>query len=86
MPLAGCLSQCPLAGGTGPGSACGRRWRPGAGGAPGGTHRELAHLPAVHPLVLRLGRDGVGQFLEEKGLPWVPAQHSGQARGARHAP
>ena len=52
---------------------------------PRGTHRELAHLPAVHPLVLRLGGDGVGQFLEEKGLPWVPAQHSRQAWGARHA-
>lgn len=33
----------------------------------GGTHPELAHLPAVHQLALLLGCDGVCQFLEGKG-------------------
>ena len=67
------LSQCPPAGGLGRAA--------GAGGAPRGTHRELAHLPAVHPFVLRLRRDGVGQFLEEKGPLWAPAQRGGRAQG-----
>ena len=59
------------------------RQRPGREG-PRGTHRELAHLPAVHPAVLRLGRDGIGQFLEEKGPPWAPAQRGGWAQGDHH--
>lgn len=38
------------------------------------THRELAHLPAVHQLTLFLGGDGVGHFLGEMERPWVPAR------------
>lgn len=47
---------------------------PPASGGESGTHRELAHLPSVHPLVLLLGRDGVGQLLEDKEQLWAPAQ------------
>lgn len=37
------------------------------------THRELAHLPAVHQLALFLWGDGVGHFLGEMERPWVSA-------------